>query len=697
MSIQNAAMDFRGIDISGGSGQGGTGPTGPTGPSGGPTGPQGPQGIRGNTGAAGPTGDTGEQGIQGIQGNVGATGSPGTRGDTGPTGAPGSSILPNPVDELNVKVLNIVDNNNVKYYTLPQIPVPDSQGSVPVFRPDGSSSLQPYSSPAYMYLQNGFNAQVIQASTRSALILNATGIKTRYNIFLNQSNTSQCNFTMPVGTYIVNFNCNLNYTIQTNFIGMYASVNGALITNTRDMPFSEAGTRNPAVPLCWSQTINIASAADTVQILLDNLTNTGTVTISGININIFKIAPNIITNIQPFEGEFLANRNYTGDSEPRGVSGLPKQSYDLPYSPIGLGNAVANTTIVELTDPLFGQYNSMRLSGTAAPDFGSNYTLQFSGNLGMLTTRDEISIVSAVYQTSLNGVNWTDLGTPEFVFQNVLDPEDQLPQFYNIQISLIKYDFIPPVDIEFIYIRVIVRIQPTVNTGTYSPNTTLLFNNLIGANNGIGQVNSYFAIYPTISALAGVCRYNVDMRGNGWALSPPIVNGRGYYTRSRPAVDRRPNPRIEGVLITPLIANNRFLVVPFVINNKQPSGSDTLTNVKLITRSNNFRTWYGPTLIELQNLTALTNYSITQRFNVQMTNTGADTITLRIYINGVAIPQSRLIPLINSNATIDNTYTWVIPSIAINSYMFMMISWTEAANDFMSVRYLDDNSITFGY
>jgi hypothetical protein len=338
----------------------------------------------------------------------------------------------------------------------------------------------------------------------------------------------------------------------------------------------------------------------------------------------------------------------------------------------------------------------MRLSGTAAPDFGSNYTLQFSGNLSISTRQDEISTVSAVYQTSLNGVNWTDLGTPEFVFQNVLDFADPLPRFINMQISLIKYDFNPPVDIEFIYIRVIVRIQPTVNTGTYGSPNSFEFNLSVAIGNN-GQVNSYFAIYPTISALPGVCRYNVDMRGNGWTLSPPIVNGRGYYVRSLPSPEGKPNPRIEGTLIVPLIANNRFLVVPFVINNKQPSGSNTLTNVKLITRSNNFRCWYGPTLIELQNLTALTNYSITQRFNVQMTNTGADTITLRIYINGVAIPQSRLIPLINSNATIDNTYTWVIPSIAINSYMFMMISWTEAANDNMSIRYLDDNSITFGY
>jgi hypothetical protein len=696
MSIQNAAMDFRGIDISGGSGQGSTGPTGPAGPSGGPTGPQGPQGIRGMTGATGPTGDTGDTGPQGIPGNVGPTGSTGDRGDTGPTGAPGSSILPNPVDELNVKTLNIVSNTNERFYTLPQIPVPDSQGSVPVFQPNGTSSLQPYSSPAYMYLQNSFSPQVIAPSTRAALIINAAQIKTRYNIFVNQSNTSQSNFSMPIGTYIVNFNCNINYTLVSGFIGMYASVNGSFIADTRDMPFVDGATRNPPQPICWSQTINIASGADTVQILLDNQSNPSAITVNTLNINIFKIAPNIITNILPFEGEFLANRNYIGDSNPKSIAGLPKQSYDIPYSPIAFGNSVANTTIVQLTDPLFGLYNSMRLSGTAAPDFGSNYTLQFSGNLTISTRRDEISIVRAVYQTSLNGVNWSDFGTPEFVFLNGLLLDDQLPEFINMQISLIKYNFIPPTDIEFIYIRVIVRIEPTINTGVYGSPNVFSFNGSNGVSN-TGQVNSYFAIYPTISALPGVCRYNVDMRGNGWALVPPIVNGRGYYTRSRPASGTKPNPTIEGTPILPSIVGNRFFVVPFVINNKQPTGSNTLTNVKLITRSNTFRTWYGPTLIELQNLTALTNYPITQRFNVSLTNTVADTIRLRIYINTVGIIPVQTIVVPTPNATIDITYNWLIPSIAINSYMFMIMSWTDEANDLMSVRYLDDNSITFGY
>ena len=40
-------------------------------------------------------------------------------------------------------------------------------------------------------------------------------------------------------------------------------------------------------------------------------------------------------------------------------------------------------------------------------------------------------------------------------------------------------------------------------------------------------------------------------------------------------------------------------------------------------------------LTELQNLTTLTNFEINQRFNIQMTNSVADTLRLRIYINGI--------------------------------------------------------------
>ena len=52
--------------------------------------------------------------------------------------------LPDPFELLNVKTLNIVDNQNQPYYTMPQEPVVVDD-SVAVFNIDGSSYLKPYS------------------------------------------------------------------------------------------------------------------------------------------------------------------------------------------------------------------------------------------------------------------------------------------------------------------------------------------------------------------------------------------------------------------------------------------------------------------------------------------------------------------------------------------------------------------------
>jgi hypothetical protein len=55
----------------------------------------------------------------------------------------GDFILPDPFDTINVRTLNIVDVNDDVYYTMPK-EVPDIDGSVAVFKLDGTSSLQPY-------------------------------------------------------------------------------------------------------------------------------------------------------------------------------------------------------------------------------------------------------------------------------------------------------------------------------------------------------------------------------------------------------------------------------------------------------------------------------------------------------------------------------------------------------------------------
>jgi hypothetical protein len=298
----------------------------------------------------------------------------------------------------------------------------------------------------------------------------------------------------------------------------------------------------------------------------------------------------------------------------------------------------------------------------------------------------------AIMQISPNGINWTDIDTQQLVYENFLKTDIPRALFYNTQVSLIKYNFIPPVEVENTYIRVVIRMVPNNTVGRFSDNAFVTVN----GNPSAGQPNSYFAIYPTVAAVSGVARYNLNMRGNGWA--PGGINGIGYYTRQAPAPGSadKPDPVLNGLPILPAIIGNRFYVVPFVINNDQPSGNSTLTNARLITRPNNFRHYYGPSLIEFQNLTPLTTYSIYQRFNVQLTNTVADVISLRIYVNGAGINPIETIVVPSANATIDLNYLWSIPSLAVNSYLFMTMSWTQAENDGMTVRYLDDNSFSFG-
>jgi hypothetical protein len=309
--------------------------------------------------------------------------------------------------------------------------------------------------------------------------------------------------------------------------------------------------------------------------------------------------------------------------------------------------------------------------------------------------QDAMKLLYAVYQISPNGINWTDIDTQQLVYENFLKSDIPTSFFLNIQTSLIKYNFTPPVDAEFTYIRVVIRVEPNTTVGNYGPNTLLIFNG-----DSSGQTNSYLAIYPSISPVPSVARYNLNMRGNGWTSTG---GGKGYSTRQAPPPNANPPPvkpvaEVGGFQIQPIVPFNRFYVVPFVINNDQPSGSSTLTNARIITRTNNFRHYYGPSLTEFQNLTPLTNYQINQRFNIQMTNSVADTLRLRIYINGIGdTNDDKIIIVPTSNATIDNTYNWNIPSLPINSYMFMIMTWTNAANDGMFVRYLDDNSITFGY
>ena len=120
---------------------------------------------------------------------------------------------------------------------MPRQQVLDNRGAVAVYKPDGTSSLQPYVAPAYMYLQNGSAFQTISPVSIANIIFDALAIKTRYNITVINSNTPTCAFQMPIGTYLVNFNCNMTSTLVDATSGMYVSVNGSQLTNVADAPY----------------------------------------------------------------------------------------------------------------------------------------------------------------------------------------------------------------------------------------------------------------------------------------------------------------------------------------------------------------------------------------------------------------------------------------------------------------------------
>ena len=683
MSIQNAAMDFRGVNIaggSGGSGQGPTGPTGPAGPSGGPTGPQGPQGIRGMTGAQGPTGDTGDTGPQGIQGQQGIQG---IQGITGPTGPAGSGVFPNPVNSLNVKTLSIVSPANVPYYRFPQTTVLDNRGSVAVFNPTNlTSSLQPYTAPAYMYLQNGAFFQTIDPSTIANIQFNEVSVKSRYNIFINDSNTPTSSFEMPIGTYLINFNCNLNVQNASGSLSMFVSVNGAIIS-VENTPFNNSTNQNPGVPISWSQIINIDSSSDTVRIILDNRLSLGTAIVNGININITKIAPNYITQVLPYEGEFYADINYTADNKSFTLENDDKTTYDIPYSIINRINENENTRIKAFVALPWGSYNAIQLRGGRSPEY-AYYTLQFSGLLGFSCDALDMKEFQAVFQESIDGIIWRDIDTPTTIYTNT--SEEPTITIKHVPITLLKYDHIPPATYENSFIRVIIRLIPDVEAGYFENPAAIYINSA-----ELGMTNSYFSIYPTLST-TGTPLYNVVPRGNGYNA----LNGRGYAISQPPDITP-PIPRIEGIEIT---AFTKFLLIPLVINSRSPVGNNIAKLTKMVYRQNNFQGFYGSSLCELQFLASITNFSITLRFNAKYATPQGSFCNIQLCINNNLTEQRQLTiggsPVIPPNTTFDETFIFTIPQITAGDTLFAIFQ-NLGNTDNPPLYILDNYYFDFGF
>lgn len=597
----------------------------------------------------------------------------------------GNPIIPDPFDVINVKTLNIVDDSNTPYYTMPREIVDDTEGSVAVFKPNSTSSLEAYTSPAYLYYQD-LTSQSVPATEIQNIILFETGLRTRYNISLINPNSSNSAFRMPIGTYLVNANFNFFYSglggVGIPYYGMYVSVNGQELANTRTAPFNDNQNYDPNFPTGFNQIINISSPTDTVQIKFDNrliLTPIARAEVFSMNITITKIAPNYITNLLPYFGEYTLEGIFNDSGRSYDFSFRQKKLYNLPYTLLG-GNITGNTQIKQFFDPIFGSYNCVHLIGDPAPEF-TNYTLHFSGFLQYLLSDPSIQFVQfkAVLQSSVNGINWANLDTPITVYTLI----DYSP-LVSIPISLVKYNFIPQG--QNTYIRVLITLIPNNTDGQFPRNVVIFVNNY-----NPDTSNSFFAIYKTSPNVAGSARYNIAMRETGYNLATTLgmkISGNTL----------RLTPEIEGVPINP--PSQTQLLLPLVINNFTPdTTNNTLTNVRMVYRNNNFKTDYGLTFSEIEFLTPLTNYIITHRFNARFQCSATFNPAIRVYINGVQALYQIISASSPANTSFDVAYIYTIPSIAAGDKMFLTFEYNTPVNNARSsqLQFLNNGYITFGY
>jgi hypothetical protein len=599
------------------------------------------------------------------------------------SGQGGPVILPDPFDEINVKTLNIVDNNNNPYYTMPQqAPQIGGDGAVPIFYDDGLSSFGIHTEPAYLYMASqGGGAD---PNSRGGVPFSDLTVTSLYNIIIENDLLGQ--IRMPRGTYL----CTVSFMpfVTTTPTGtpkptMYFSIDGSTDPKPPFGFFRTYGLYEQVAS--FSQIINIESPTQKVRLAIDNRQNSaGGVDAQLCNVSITKIAPDFRTNLIPFQGEFYADINYQTDAYINLLTSRSKQTYYMPYSLIDRENDRDNTIIKQFNDPVWGNYNALELRGSASN--GDYYTLNFSGNISFYCVGVEIKQLKVSFQQSTNGIRWSNLDAPTLFYTNI---SNQPNMFANpIPINLTKYNHLPPTRYENSYIRVMIEVIPDNNIGVFG-NAQVAFNDVVARSS-----NSYFSIFLT-STIANRALYNVDMRGNGYSS----VLNRGYSILKRPPGIARPTPAIEGVTLNVI---NSFFLVPLVVNNKTPTGNNIISNVKMVYRQNNLQNFYGPSLCELQFLTTVTNYPVTVRFNAKFATTQSSFCQIRWYVNSIGPTQSYTLldngsPVIPPNYIFDDTFTVTFPQITANSTLFGILEYLGNTDDTAELQVLDNNSITFGY
>jgi len=572
-------------------------------------------------------------------------------------------ILPDPFDTINVETLNIVDNQNQPFYTMPKEQnLIGGDGAVTVFNADGGSSLQSHTQPAYMYFQTN-PAQFISPSQNTILILPEGRVRTQYNINLNSVSSF---FTMPAGTYLVNFNCQYKSGTPTNPTGMYVSVNGALI-NLADAPFSYF-LNTPFIPVAWSQIININSITDTVQIIVDNRINTGFLNISQIGINITKVAPNFQQNVLPFYGEFYAEQTYIADDKIVNLTNKQKVKTEIPYNLINR-ELVTNVNARVIPDE-DNEFNILELSGTSQIPV---YTLQFAGNLGFTCFKNEFLRITAVFQHSVNGFNWYNIDNEITIYTNgsQLNNTDVSP----VPVSLIKYGYTPLQNTSKSYIRVLITVYPNDFAGVFANNSQLYFNNALLR----GKTNCMMSIFELGGTLG--TRYYMATNGNGQYV---IQNN----TYGLPA----PSQYTINGQIAPL--NSRFSLFPLVINNKLIDAFSSFGNsrVKIEYPTNNLGNLHGPTFCWIRSEIDVAAVVLKIDLDITFGNSGIDTVRLFEYHGNRAFNQLGSWNLTSSVfslvASID-----VVTTLEKDNPTYFVFQWNQFFNNTMQIAYRANNKI----
>jgi hypothetical protein len=573
-------------------------------------------------------------------------------------------VLPDPVDVLNVKTLNIVDNNNQPFYTMPKEQNLISDGALAVFNPDGTSSLQPYTQPAYFYMANSSGGADVDS--RGSIAFSENKINSLYNIIRNDD----LNLSLPRGTYLCNVSFSpyvQNQPNNTPRSSMYFSIDGSTDTNA---PFYFQRTYNINEEfVTFSQIINVDSPSQQIRLEVDNRNNTaGDIIITSCNVSIAKIAPNYKDNIDSFFGQFYADENYTADNKIVELSLKEKRVREIPYNLINREFSNPNTQIVQDGDG----FNILQLNGTSK-EF---YTLQFAGTLGFNCSKNEFFKLTAVFQQSVNASNWYDIDNETTIYIN--DSQNLFTDVSPIPISLNKYNYSPLQNTNKSYIRVLIRVYPNEYAGTFGANARLFFNNLTQYMRG--RTNCMMSIFKLFGSAN--TRYLMATNGNGLY---EVQN----YTYGLPAPSQY---IINGQILQ--FPPSHFTLFPLVINNKllDINGNGGNCRVRIEYPPNNLGALHGSTFCQIVSEITV-NVILTLTIDMQFGNSVSDIVVWNVYKNNsfyANINQANL-PTPNYSLSFGNITCPVL--LEPNKPIFVTMDWQNPLNNTMTMQYRANTKI----